>query len=46
MESTLDVNKIPKDVNFIGDSCYEYGVCTEDKIPYNCVISKEKLKLM
>ena len=41
---TLDVNKIPKDVNFIGDSCYEYGVCTEDNIPYDCVISKEFLK--
>lgn len=41
---TLDVDRIPNDVNFIGDSCYEYGICTEDVIPYDCVISKRNLK--
>lgn len=40
---TLDVSKIPNDVKFIGDSCYKFGICTENKIPYNAVVDvKEK----
>lgn len=35
---TLDVSKIPDNVNFIGDSCYKHGICTEDEIPYECVV--------
>lgn len=43
---TLDTDRIPDNVEFIGDSCYEFGICTEDKIPYDCVLSikEEKFK--
>lgn len=34
---TLDVSKIPNNVEFIGDSCYKHGVCSETPIPYSCV---------
>lgn len=39
---TLSVSKIPKDVDFIGDACYELGICTTDKIPYDAVISTKE----
>lgn len=39
---TLSVSKIPKDVDFIGDACYELGICTEDRIPYDAVISTKE----
>lgn len=35
---TLDTTLISKNVKFIGDSCYEFGICTEDKIPYSAVV--------
>lgn len=35
---TLDVKKIPDNVEFIGDSCYKYGICTENEIPFECVV--------
>lgn len=41
---TLDVSRIPKNVKFIGDSCYEYGICTENKIPFNVVVDTKELK--
>ena len=41
---TLDVSKIPNDVKFIGDSCCELAVCTEDAIPYDTVVEIEDKK--
>lgn len=41
---TLDVSKIPDGVSFVGDSCYEYGICTEDKIPFDTVIDIQEIK--
>lgn len=41
---TLDVSHLDKTVRFVGDSCYEYGICTEDKIPYDVVIGVGEIK--
>lgn len=41
---TLDVSLIPTNVKFIGDSCYEYGVCTENSILFDAVILTDILK--
>lgn len=35
---TLDVNKIPDNIRFIGDSCYAMGICTYQNVPYDAVI--------
>ena len=42
---TIDVSKIPDNVKFIGDSCYKYGICTEDKVPYDSVISTKEINV-
>ena len=41
---TLDVTLIPKNVRFVGDSCYKFGICTEDNIPFDAVINIEEKK--
>ena len=41
---TLDVSKIPENVRFVGDSCYKYGICTEDSISYDTVIEIKEYK--
>lgn len=33
----LDTEKLPDDVKFFGDSNYQYGVCTYNNVPYDCV---------
>lgn len=43
---TLDVSKIPDDVEFVGDSCYVHGVCTESEIPYSCVTGESERKFI
>lgn len=43
---TLSVDKIPRSVKFIGDACYEMGICTEEKIPYDVVISMREYKFL
>lgn len=40
----LSVDKIPNNVEFVGDCNYEQGVCTENKIPYDAVISTQEFK--
>ena len=40
----LDVSRIPQNVKFVGDSCYEYGICTEDKIPFDTVLDIKEIK--
>lgn len=39
---TIDVSLIPKNVKFIGDSSYKFGICTYQSIPYNSVIKIEE----
>lgn len=41
---TLSTRKIPNGVEFIGDCNYEMGICTEDPIPYETVISTREFK--
>lgn len=40
----LSVDKIPNNVEFIGDCNYEQGICTENEIPYETVISTREFK--
>lgn len=40
----LDVSRIPQNVKFVGDSCYEYEICTEDKIPFDTVLDIKEIK--
>lgn len=42
---TIDTSSIPDNVKFFGDSCYKFGVCTYDAIPFDCVVKIEEFKI-
>ena len=42
---TIDTSLIPDNVKFYGDSCYEFGIFTYDKVPFDCVIKSADYKI-